>query len=118
MTDLPQPALATVIPSDMRIIGTIGFAHFVSHFNLMILPPLLAIMRDAFSVSYTELGLALVVFNMVTAGLQVPIGFLVDRIGARTLLISGLVCEGGAFTIIGLVPSFYVFIAMHALAGL
>jgi MFS transporter, FSR family, fosmidomycin resistance protein len=118
MTDLTRPALATMSPPDMRVIGTIGFAHFVSHFNLMILPPLLAIMRDAFAVSYTELGLALVVFNMVTAGLQVPIGFLVDRIGARALLIAGLVCEGGAFTIIGLVPSFYVFIAMHALAGL
>jgi FSR family fosmidomycin resistance protein-like MFS transporter len=118
MAYLTRPAFAAMSAADMRVIGSVGLAHFVSHFNLMILPPLLAIIRDDFDVTYTELGLALVLFNVVSAVLQVPVGFLVDRIGARALLIGGLVIEAVAFTVIGFAPSFYVFLAMHALAGL
>src|SRR5579872_7180248 len=118
MAYLTRPAFAAMSGADMRVIGSIGFAHFISHFNLMILPPLFAVIRDDFGVSYTELGLALVLFNIVTAVFQIPVGFLVDRIGARMLLIAGLVIEAVAFTVIGLVPSFYVFLAMHAVAGL
>ena len=118
MTDLTRPALATMSPPDMRVIGTIGFAHFVSHFNLMILPPPA---RHHARCIRRELHRAWPCPGGLQHGHSRPAGadrLLVDRIGARALLIAGLVCEGGAFTIIGLVPSFYVFIAMHALAGL
>src|SRR5262249_28855252 len=118
MTFPSLPALAALSAADLRVIGSVGLAHFVSHFNLMILPPLFAIVREDFGVTYTELGLALVVFNIVSGALQVPVGFLVDRIGARSVLIAGLVIEGVAFTVIGLVPSFPVFLAMHVAAGL
>ena len=37
-----------------------------------------------------ELALALTVFNVVSAVLQTPVGFLVDRVGARVVLIAGL----------------------------
>jgi FSR family fosmidomycin resistance protein-like MFS transporter len=118
MAFVSRPAFAAMNAADMRVIGSVGLAHFVSHFNIMILPPLFAIVRADFDVSYTELGLAFVVFNTVSAVLQVPVGFLVDRVGARTVLIAGLVLEAVAFTVIGLVPTFSVFIAMHVLAGL
>jgi FSR family fosmidomycin resistance protein-like MFS transporter len=118
MTLLSRPALAAMNAADLRVIGSIGLAHFVSHLNMMILPPLFAIVREDFGVTYTELGLALVAFNIVSGVLQVPVGFLVDRIGARSVLIAGLVIEAVAFTVIGLVPSFPVFIAMHVAAGL
>jgi MFS transporter, FSR family, fosmidomycin resistance protein len=118
MTLLSRPAFAAISAPDLRVIGSVSFAHFISHLNTMILPPLFAIIRGDFDVSYTELGLALVVFNAVSGVLQVPVGFLVDRVGARPVLIAGLVIEGVAFTVIGLVPVFPVFVAMHALAGL
>jgi len=118
MSLLSRPAFAATNTADLRIIGSVSFAHFVSHINMMILPPLFAIVREDFNVSYTELGLALVVFNAISAVLQVPVGFLVDRIGARKVLIAGLAIEGVAFTVTGLLPSFPVFVAMHALAGL
>ncbi len=55
---------------------------------------------------------------MVSAVLQTPAGFLVDRIGARVVLIAGVALGAIAFAVVGIVNSFVVFIAMYAVAGL
>ena len=68
--------------------------------------------------TYTELGLALTVFNVVSTMGQTPVGFLVDRWNARYMLVAGLLVGAAAFAIAGLVNSFWVFVAMFAVAGL
>ena len=57
---------------------------------ILLLPPLFPFVRADYGVTYTEIGLALAAFNVVSAALQTPAGFLVDRLGARVLLIVGL----------------------------
>jgi len=101
----------------VRLIGVISAAHFTSHIYILILAPLLPFVREAYGVSYTEIGFALAAFNIVSAVLQTPAGFLVDWLGARTLLIGGLIVGGLAFIVVGLVDSFWVMVAMFALAG-
>ena len=66
-----------------RVVGAVSAAHFVSHYYIILLAPLLPFVRADYGVSYTEIGLALAVFNVVSAALQTPAGFLVDRVGAR-----------------------------------
>ena len=105
------------VSAETRLVASTSAAHFVSHYYILVLPPLFNFVRADYGVSYTELGLALVVFNVVTAALQTPAGFLVDRLGARMLLIAGLLCGGVAFAIAGLVNSFWLMVAMFALAG-
>jgi MFS transporter, FSR family, fosmidomycin resistance protein len=100
-----------------RIVGAVSAAHFVSHYYILLLAPLLPFVRAAYHVSYTEIGIALAAFNIVSAALQTPAGFLVDWLGARILLIAGLVIGAAAFTVAGLVDSFWVMVAMFALAG-
>ena len=104
-------------PSHLRIVGAVSAAHFVSHYYILLLAPLLPFVRAHYGVSYTEIGLALSAFNIVSTILQTPVGFLVDWLGARILLIVGLVIGAGAFMIAGLVHSFWVLVAMFALAG-
>ena len=72
-------------------------AHFVSHYYIILLAPLLPFVRADYGVSYTEIGLAFAAFNVVSAALQTPAGFLVDRIGARIMLIAGLLIGAAAF---------------------
>ncbi|MGE5535828.1 MAG: MFS transporter [Acidobacteriota bacterium] len=104
--------------SDARLIGVISAAHFVSHYYTLLLAPLFVFVRADYGVSYTELGLALTAFNVVSAALQTPAGFLVDRLGARIPLIGGLLLGAGAFAVAGIVHSFWVLVAMFAVAGL
>jgi MFS transporter, FSR family, fosmidomycin resistance protein len=103
---------------EFRLVAPICAAHFVSHYYMIMLAPLFAFIRADYGVSYTDLGLALTAFNVVSAVLQTPAGFLVDRIGARIVLLAGLALGTAAFAVAGLADSFAIFVAMYAVAGL
>ncbi|HTH33559.1 MAG TPA: MFS transporter [Xanthobacteraceae bacterium] len=104
-------------PAESRLIAGVCAAHMMSHYYMLMLAPLFAIIRADFNVSYTELALALTVFNVVSGVLQTPVGFLVDRIGARVVLIAGLALSTIAYAVAGMVDSYWVFIAMYGVAG-
>ena len=108
----------TIRPAESRLIAGVCAAHMMSHYYMLMLAPLLAFIRDDFNVSYTELALALTVFNVVSGVLQTPVGFLVDRVGARFVLLAGLFLSSISFAIAGVVDSYWVFIAMYGVAGL
>jgi MFS transporter, FSR family, fosmidomycin resistance protein len=103
--------------STNRIVGAVSAAHFVSHYYILLLAPLLPFVRADYGVSYTEIGFAFAAFNTVSAVLQTPAGFLVDRLGARILLVAALLIGAAAFAVAGLVNSFWMLVAMFALAG-
>ncbi len=69
----------------------------MSHYYIILLAPLMPFVRDEYQVTYTEIGLAFAAFNIVSAVCQTPAGFLVDRSGARALLILGLVIGATSF---------------------
>ena len=56
-------------------------------------------------------------FNITTALCQTPAGFLVDRIGARSVLVAGLALGAACLAIVGLFPSFWLLVVMFALLG-
>ena len=76
--------------SDVRVIALISLAHGSSHFFHLILPPMFPWLRDAFALSYAELGLLMSVFFLISCVAQAASGFLVDRIGARPVLFGGI----------------------------
>ena len=104
--------------SSARAVAVVSTAHFASHFYMLLLPPLFPLLREVYGVGYTELGFAVSVFSIVTACTQAPVGFAVDRFGARRILIAGLLLEAGAFALIGFIPFYGALIALMALAGL
>jgi MFS transporter, FSR family, fosmidomycin resistance protein len=103
---------------EARIIGLVGATHFVSHYYILLLPPLFVFIRADYGVSYTELGLAIAAFNVVSAVFQTPAGFLIDWIGARLILIAGLTLGATAVLVMGLAPSFALLVVMMAFNGL
>ena len=111
-------SVRTMRPAQSRLIAAVCAAHLVSHYYMLLLAPLFAFVREDFQVSYTELALALTVFNVVSGVLQTPIGFIVDRFGARIVLIAGLAVASVAYAVAGLVNSYWVFVAMYGVAGL
>lgn len=104
--------------ANYRGVALISGAHLYSHLYILLLPPLFPLIKADLGVSYTELGFAITAFSLVTGLTQTPVGFLVDRVGARALLITALALESVALMTVGLLPSYSVLVAMMMVAGL
>jgi FSR family fosmidomycin resistance protein-like MFS transporter len=104
--------------TDTRVLTLVSAAHFVSHYYILVLPPLFLLIRDEFAVSFVELGAALTAFNVISAAMQTPAGFLVDRVSARAVLVGGLLLGAGALLGASMAPAFWMVVAMFAFLGL
>jgi MFS transporter, FSR family, fosmidomycin resistance protein len=104
--------------SQTGLLICVSAAHLVSHFYILVLPVLLPLLKDSLGVGFFEIGLALTSFNVVTGLTQAPMGFLVDRVGPRRVLMGGLCLGGLAFAALGFATTYPVLIAVAVLSGL
>jgi len=101
-----------------KVIALVSLAHFYSHFFFFVLPPLFPLLKNDLSVSYVELGSLIVIFNLVSALTQLPMGIVVDRLDAPRLLICAVLVQGLALIGMGFAPSYPFLLAMMIPAGL
>jgi MFS family permease len=99
-------------------LGLISVGHFMSHFFSLTLPPLFIYLREAFDVSYAELGLMMTLTYGASALVQVPVGFMVDRFGAKVMLTGGLALLSIGYGLVGFAPAFWVVILVTIIAGI
>lgn len=104
--------------SQRGLLAQISAAHLVSHFHIMTIPALLPLLPAAMGVSFVDLGIALGVFNIVTAVVQAPLGYAVDRFGAMRLLKWGLALGSASFALLILQPTFWMLVVVMAFAGI
>lgn len=89
---------------DARVIGLVGVAHGMSHLYQLALPPLFPLLRAEFGVSWTLLGALVGLYYVASGVTQFVAGFVVDRIGARPVLLAGLALAAGGTLLASLVP--------------
>ena len=115
-----SPGAPSAVPlrQDARTIALIGLAHGSSHFFHMLLPPLFPWLIGEFGFSYSELGLLVSVFFVVSGVGQALSGFLVDRVGARPVLFFALASFATAGLVAGTAQGYTGLLLAAALAGL
>ncbi len=116
--DLRDRPVPSSLRGDFRVIGPVGGAHFLSHYLIYLLPPILPLLKADFGVGYAALGLIMTVFNLASGLTHVPMGFLVDRLGARRLLLWGVAVSTLAYVGMGAYPGYVVMLVLAAIAGI
>lgn len=114
-TGTAQPV---ALRQDARTIALVGLAHGSSHFFHMLLPPLFPWFIGEFGLSYSELGLLVSVFFVISGVGQALSGFLVDRVGARPVLFFALLSFAAAALAAGAAQGYAGLLLAAALAGL
>lgn len=102
---------------DAQICALIGTGHFLSHFYMLCLPPLFLVWRDEFDVSFAMLGASLALMSAVTALLQTPVGFLVDKHGARRFLVGGTLLMALSISAMAFVQDYRMILLLSVLSG-
>ena len=97
------------------------FAHFTHHVSNSLLTPLLPVIRDSLSLSYTHSGFLVSAFTVSQGFSQAPIGMLADRFTSRTVIILGLFATALCMALVGLAGEYWqlllVLICMGVVAG-
>lgn len=114
----PPSSPASSLGSDAKLIGLVGLAHAISHFSQLILAPLFPWLKDAFNVSYTELGAVLTVFFVVSCIVQAASGFIVDKMGPRPVLFVGLGALGLAAFGYAMAQSYWMLLVCAVVGGI
>lgn len=114
----PTATPSTNLRSDAQLIGLVGLAHAISHFSQLILAPLFPWLKDAFNVSYTELGAVLTVFFVVSCIVQAASGFIVDKLGPRPVLFVGLGALALAAFGYAMAQSYWMLLACAIVGGI
>jgi len=102
---------------DTRVNLLLGSGHFLSHFYQLCLPPVFIAWQQAFDVSFAELGLVMAVMSATSALLQTPMGFLVDRYGARPFLVAGTLLMTSSIGAMGFATTYWQIVVLALLSG-
>ena len=95
----------------------LGSGHFLSHFYQLCLPPLFIAWQQTFGVSFAQLGLVMAVMSGTAAIMQTPMGFLVDRYGARPFLIGGTLIMTLSIATMGFATAYWQLVLLALLSG-
>ena len=105
------------LKKDAKVVGVVSGGHFMSHYYTMMLPPLFPLLHDDLGVSYTLLGLLLSLKSIASGFTQLPAGILVDRFGARKILVFGFSMIMLSYFAIAMTDQFWLIALFFMVAG-
>jgi len=111
----PSPRVRLIQRTALGLLVLSGALNYVDRATLAVANPLV---RHDLGLSIAEMGLLLSAFLWAYAFSQLPIGGLIDRLGARRVLTAGLTVWSFAQALGGLVSGFGSFFAVRLLLGL
>lgn len=103
--------------SSNRLLVRVAAAHSVSHVHIMTVPAMLPLLPGAMGVGFVDLGVAIGVFNGVSALAQAPLGFVVDRLGAKPMLMTALALGTLSYLLLAIYPAYFCLLVSMAVAG-
>ncbi|TRZ90653.1 MAG: MFS transporter [Rhodocyclaceae bacterium] len=106
------------IRADAAVIALVGVAHATSHLFHLLLPPLFPLLMPDFGFGYTEAGFLMTVFFTISGLGQAFAGIVVDRYGARRVLMAGVSLLAASGVALSVAVNYPMLLLAAALAGM
>ncbi|MCC6178718.1 MAG: MFS transporter [Chloroflexi bacterium] len=114
-----QPEAVTLAtPRGRTLLAGFTAAHFSHHVSNSLLNPLLPFIRDSLSISYAQSGLLVSAFAVSLGLSNAPIGVLADRIGARPVVVGGLILTGAISAAVAYAGDYWQLFGLLVVMGL
>src|SRR5690625_5019881 len=104
--------------TDWQIIGLVGVIHMSSHFFQLVLPTLYLSLAHDYGYDFTQLGLLVSTFFLVSCLGQASSGFIVDRIGGGPVMRFGMLGFVISACLIGISDSYGTLLLAAFIGGL
>jgi MFS transporter, FSR family, fosmidomycin resistance protein len=101
-----------------RVLAQLSYGHFATDLSQGALPALLPLFKTQYHLSYTDVGLVVLMANISSSIVQPAFGVLSDRVQMRWLMPAGALIAGTGMVLAVLSTHFGVMIAMIFLTGL
>ncbi|GGM16774.1 MFS transporter [Pseudomonas asuensis] len=112
-----RPASATS-PLVMSIVFSCALAHLINDLIQSVLPSIYPMLRENYALTFTQVGLITLTFQVTASLLQPWIGFYTDRHPKPYLLPAGAVCTLLGILLLGFVDTFSTILVASALIGI
>ena len=111
-------AFWTKAPQARRTLIFASATHVWSDLFFALYAPLLPLIKDDLDLSFTEVGMLKALYSAASTVLQVPVGFLAERVGEFWLLVGGNVWVALGLIAMSLAPGFAALLAATLVGGL
>ena len=101
-----------------RVVTGVSLGHFLSHFYILVYPPLFPFFVDRFGLTNAELGLVMSVGTLGPLFLQILVGQAVDSVGGKWTLVAGVAVTAGGTALVSTADSYLALLSFAGIAGL
>jgi FSR family fosmidomycin resistance protein-like MFS transporter len=117
-TEQPKIETGAVRNSALGILFALSFCHLLNDSIQALLPAIYPLLKDSFSLSFTQIGIITLVFQMVGSILQPVIGFYTDRYPKPYSLVVGMGISMIGLITLALAPSYSAVLLAAAMIGM
>ena len=108
----------TRAPQARRTLLFASATHVWSDLFFALYAPLLPLIKDDLDLTFTEVAMLKSLYAAAMAVLQIPVGFMADRVGEFWLLVGGNIWVAVGLVVMSLAPTFALLLAFTLLGGL
>jgi FSR family fosmidomycin resistance protein-like MFS transporter len=112
------PAAPQSSPLVMRIIGAVALAHLINDLIQSVLPSIYPMLKTNYGLTFTQVGLITLTFQLTASLLQPWVGYHTDRHPKPWLLPAGSICTLIGIVMMSMVGSFPLILLAAALIGI
>ncbi|MBS4085152.1 MULTISPECIES: MFS transporter [Pseudomonas] len=112
------PAAPQSSPLVMRIIGAVALAHLINDLIQSVLPSIYPMLKANYGLTFTQVGLITLTFQLTASLLQPWVGYHTDRHPKPWLLPAGSICTLIGIVMMSMVGSFPLILLAAALIGI